>query len=328
MKNMKPILIESSEKGLRFLLYNTVCQIYFPDPSKQWRKLNLDLFLEACHIQHMLSMYEETSELSQLNRSAQSGNAVGVSNELFSLLSLVFEASNLSERIFDPTVGPLMRLWNFRQLPPKVPSDLQISQVLRHTGSQYIKLDPKHKTITFLKPHMELDPGAWGKGYALECCQSLIKKYGISHAFLNFGSNLCILNNYPSSHTERWKIGIQKPWAPRGILSGYLSIPPCTVSTSAGYDNFFWSEGRLYHHIIDPRSGRPAVSSIISATVVCSSPLYADILSTIFFIGGEDAGKTAVNALQIKGYCGWLLIGYDGSIKLSSNLVSFFEKRV
>lgn len=340
----EPLVLDNTDHGVRFLLYNTACQISYTWPgertapngdifskskgeSRNWQMINQELLKESWTVQKLLNMYDPKSELGKLNASWKAGIPFPLSRRLYFLLEKILDAARASNGRFDPTVGPLLRLWDFKKIPHAVPSNNQINVALEKIGYQNLQLDQKNHTITCYKDGMELDPGAWGKGYSLECCRNVLLKSGITHGVLDFGGNLCILGENPNSTDGLWPIGIQQPWSPRGKTAGSLHLSPCSVSTSAGYDNFYYSGKKIYHHLIDPENGQPATQDCISATVICPSPLYADILSTVFFIGGEAGGLSAANALHLQECTGYVLIHVDGTITISPSLAKYYQKK-
>lgn len=320
-----PCILESSHNGLRFLLYNTICHFQSVRPISNWEEVNRALLQTAAQVNELLTIYDSGSELAQLNLYAGMTGSVSVSPRLCELLCRVWQAAKQSGGIFDPTIAPLMRIWDFKRMPPRVPARAAISEALKHTGYSAVHISSANRQITFSKSGMGIDPGAWGKGYALEACASCLEKYGIKEGILNFGGNLYLLGNNPRSTDGKWTVEVQKPWSSRGETIGKLSLPSCAVSTSAAYDNFYDSEGVVYHHLLDPRNGYPATTLCASATVVCPSPLYSDILSTVFFIGGEDAGRKCMENLSMSPQSGYLLIGIDGRITVSQNLTHLFQ---
>lgn len=254
-----------------------------------------------------------------MNRDASSGRIIPVSHELFEVLWKVFQAAYFSEGTFDPTVRALMKLWNFGNNSSGIPKDQDIVETLKHTGYRLVELQPETECIRFLSEKVVLDPGGWGKGYALECCRDCLLTAQVSYAVLNFGSSFCVIGNCPDSLSGKWKIGIQKPWNPRGTIIGTIRVKSGAVSTSAGYDNFYYAENQVVHHLLNPKTGKPASGPWSSSTVVCSSPFYSDILSTVLFIGGEHAAVSLLKKIHLLNQTDWVLIDNQNHAHVSSN---------
>lgn len=323
-----PYVLENSSEGLRFLLYNTRCQ-YLPVTCRSnWKEVNDGLLEAAMHVNKLLNIYDDNSELSRLNDCAREGISASVSEELYEALVRVWMGAAMSGGVFDPTIEPLLRAWDFKRIPPEIPARPAIVEALAHTGYQSVRFDSFSQTLAFSRSGMAIDPGAWGKGYALEICAKQLEKSGINEGILDFGGNLCLLGSNPRSPDGIWTVDIQNPWSSRGETLGSLSLPSCSVSTSAGYDNFYYSRGSIYHHLLDPRSGYPADSLYSSVTVVCPSPFYSDILSTVFFIGGEQEGRQVMDQLHFTETSGYVLVDMDGQITVSPSLQPVFHTQI
>ena len=143
--------------------------------------------------------------------------------------------------------------------------------------------------ITFGIPGMEIDLGGIAKGYTSSRVMEIFKEYGVEHGLVSLGGNVQALGGKQDSNP--WRVAIQNPESELDYL-GVLEIADKCVITSGGYERFFEQDGVRYHHIIDPRTGSPADSGIISSTIISSDGALADGLSTSLFIMGlEEAEK-------------------------------------
>ena len=143
--------------------------------------------------------------------------------------------------------------------------------------------------ITFGIPGMEIDLGGIAKGYTSSRVMEIFKEYGVEHGLVSLGGNVQALGGKQDGNP--WRVAIQNPESELDYL-GVLEIADKCVITSGGYESFFAQDGVRYHHIIDPRTGSPADSGIISSTIISSDGALADGLSTSLFIMGlEEAEK-------------------------------------
>ena len=143
--------------------------------------------------------------------------------------------------------------------------------------------------ITFGIPGMEIDLGGIAKGYTSSRVMEIFKEYGVEHGLVSLGGNVQALGGKQDGNP--WRGAIQNPESELDYL-GVLEIKDKCVITSGGYERFFEQDGVRYHHIIDPRTGSPADSGIISSTIISSDGALADGLSTSLFIMGlEEAEK-------------------------------------
>lgn len=149
-----------------FLAYDTLCRIAaeIPEDGEQL----LEQCEEEAHgLERTLSMFDPDSELSRLCRDIRPGEAVPVSETLYTFLEQNLEICRLSGGAFDPTVGPVVKLWDFLSQTPRIPSAERIRAVLDRVGYQHVRLDRNTRTVTFDLSGIGLDPGAAGKGFAL-----------------------------------------------------------------------------------------------------------------------------------------------------------------
>jgi thiamine biosynthesis lipoprotein len=145
-------------------------------------------FGEARRLDRVLSNYRSESEWSRMNREAAQ-KPVEVSPELFQLLEYCAEINRLSDGTFDLSVGPLMKVWGFFRDTGHFPEKLQLAAALEKVGFSMVKLDSEKRTVRFLKPGVELDPGGIGKGYAVDRMVEKLREQGIESALISAGSS-------------------------------------------------------------------------------------------------------------------------------------------
>ena len=142
--------------------------------------------------------------------------------------------------------------------------------------------------VTFGLQGMEIDLGGIAKGFTSSRVMEVFKEHGVKHGLVSLGGNVQALGD--KENGKPWRVAIQNPESELDYL-GVLDIEDKCVITSGGYERFFEKDGVRYHHIIDPRTGYPADSGIISATIISKDGTLADGLSTSLFIMGKDQAE-------------------------------------
>jgi len=239
-------------------------------------------FGEVRRLDEMLSNYKPQSELSEINRDAAE-RPVAVTAEMFQLLSACMEYSRESEGAFDITVGPLMKVWGFYKGTGRLPHRAEILGALDRVGYKNILLDPADQTVKFARPGMELDPGGIGKGYAVDRMVEILKQYGIRRALVSAsGSSIYALGAPPGE--QGWKVKIRDPRDERkSVAEVYLKDE--SMSTSGSYEKFFRAEGRIYSHIMDPRTGWPA-QGVLSVSAITPRTIDSEAWTKPLFVNG------------------------------------------
>lgn len=304
---MKPAVVtRRTETTLQFLLYNTACSVvlleHMGEPGAA-----LDAALAAAQrVQCLLDAYDDDSALASVNRAAARGCEAPLAIELYGLLKTLLLACDASGGSFDITIGRLCRLWSFTSAEPSVPDEAALDAAFRCTGWRHVWLDGSKRIARFARPGMQLDIGAAGKGFAADAIGCALAGNGAVRAAVNLGGNLLMLGDGPVPGRP-WRVGVQRPWQRRGQVTGTIVCGAGAVSTSGGYDRYFVQNGRIYHHLLNPHTGRPADGDTLCCTVVCPSALAADILSTVLFIGGVAAYQATAKALGVSKACGYII---------------------
>ena len=242
---------------------------------------------EAVRLEELLSRFIPGSEISRINRSAGM-KCERLSDDTYEVLSRAIEFSRCCQGLFDVTIGPLVTLWNSSKDTCKPPEDLRIRQVIPLVDYTNLLLDPCKKTAGLQRIGQSIDLGGIGKGFAGDKFLEVFKKYGISSAFTNIGGNVVALGTKPDS--SPWRVGIQHPRQENSLV-GLVSVADKAVVTSGDYQRYFiGSNGKRYQHILNPSTGYPAESGLVSVTIVADSSMAADALSTMLFVAGMNKG--------------------------------------
>ncbi|MFB3779636.1 MAG: FAD:protein FMN transferase [Bryobacteraceae bacterium] len=242
-------------------------------------------FAEVRRLDRMLSNYRPNSEWSRVNREAAE-RPVRVSKELFDLLAACLAYSRQSEGAFDISVGPLMKVWGFYKGTGNLPSKEEVSGALQKVGYRNIVLDAENQTVRFTRPGVEIDPGGIGKGYAVDRMIAVLKENGITSALVSAaGSSIYGLGS-PASEIRGWEVRIRDPRDETKTVE-QLFLKDESLSTSGSYEKFFMAGGKLYTHIMDPRTGYPA-QGMLSVSVVAPKTIESEAWTKPFFILGRQ----------------------------------------
>ncbi len=274
---------------------------------------------ELSRLENKLSRFRPDSEVSNINQSAGLGH-VKISPEMVEILSFAQLLSEISQGIFDITVAPLVDLWDYKNAK-NAPTKPKIRNILSKIDYHELVLKPKDRISGLSKRGQSIDLGGIGKGYASDRCLQIFQQYGISSAYISIGGNVSTLGNKPDG--SLWRIGIQHPRDDRRLI-GAVSVSGKAVVTSGDYERcFFDSQNKRWHHILNPTTGYPAESGLISVTVVTDSAMIADALSTAIFVAGIDKGlgyRTQFPSTEV------VIVDKNQSVFITQDLKDYFQE--
>lgn len=236
-------------------------------------------------IEKRMSAFLQDSDLSRLSQNAGRG-FTPVHEDTFRLIQRAVGFGTVTEGAFDITVNPLVQLWGINKKGDYIPSESEIREALALVGYRSIQMDRRSLSCRLTKRGQSLDLGGIAKGYAADEVRRILTESGIQSALINLGGNVAAVGTRPDGGP--WKIGIQHPLAPRGEFAACVTVSDQTVVTSGCNERFFIKDGVRYHHILDPRTGKPARTSVLSVTAVCGCSADADALATAFFLLGPE----------------------------------------
>jgi FAD:protein FMN transferase len=283
-----------SEPRTRMVM-GTVCTVNaYSDGTT---KLYDELFARLLKIENDFSVNISTSEISAINRAAGL-HAVNVSPEIFYVVQTALKYAELTDGAFDPTVGPLVKLWGINTDHARVPQPQKIHEALLliNWRDVVVRKTAGGGSVMLRRPGMALDLGGIVKGYAADELTAILKKHGVKRAIIDLGGNIYVFGKKKDG--SLWNVGIKDPDAPEGNPALILHLSNATVVTSGVYERFFIQDGVRYHHILDTKTGYPARTGLLSSTIVCESSIAADALSTSVFILGEERGMALLNKIQ------------------------------
>jgi thiamine biosynthesis lipoprotein len=234
-----------------------------------------------------MSVNRPDSEISKINDAAGT-NGVKVSPETYGLIQESVELSAYTGGAFDPALGGVTSLWKTDGSFGRLPERTEIEAAIKGAGSVNVALE-SGDVVELTDERTRLDLGGIAKGYACEKAADFLKDRGAKSALLDFGGNIFAFGR--KANGDEWMVGIKAPYPGDEGVACALAIDGESVVTSGYYEKYFEEDGELYHHIIDPQTGYPSDSGLLSATIVSVSSTKADALSTACFVLGLDGGK-------------------------------------
>ncbi len=243
--------------------------------------------------ERLFSATIEGSDIWNINHGG--GRSVIVSEDTMHLLQSALYYSELSEGKVDLTVLPLSRLWNFgSEGSPQVPDDDAIQEALSHIDYHAVRLDGN--TVTLTDPYASIDLGFIAKGYIADRLKEYLTEQHVESACISLGGNLITIGSKPDK--TPYHIGIQKPFADEGETVTTVSVTDCSVVSSGIYERYFYENDKLYHHLLNTKTGYPEDNQIAGVTILAPSSLEADALSTTCYFLGLDEGMQLVKSLD------------------------------
>lgn len=269
--------------------------------TEKAKKAIEEAFDEIKRVEDLMSTEKGDSEIYALNNSETSW--VELAPEVIHVLKEAKKYSRLTDGLFDPTVEPLVNLWMEKvKKTGKIPENEDLSDALELVGWENLEIDEEGGKARFLKDGMEVTLGGIAKGYAVDRACEIINDFGIQNALVNIGGDM------RATGEKSWKVSIQHPREGNEVI-GTMELENEAIVTSGDYRRYFFLGTRRIHHIINPKTGYPAVSCM-SVTIISDSCIEADALSTGIFIAEPEEGKALLESIDSRG----LIISTSGKI--------------
>lgn len=292
-------------------------EIYIEAYGKNAQFAGKEALKQMAIIDEVANVYSSESEMTKLNEAA-GVHPINLSEDGYNLLYRALEIADMTEGLFDPTIGPLVKLWAEAKETMTLPRSIEIAKALKLVNYKNVILDSTNKSAFLPYSGMSVDLGSITKGYAVEQAVNILKEADITSAIVRAGGNVYTIGKKPDG--SAWQVGIRNPLELDNVI-GYVQLQDNVMDTSGDYEQYFELDGKRYTHIIDPRTGYP-VEGTSSSTVVTDSPSLADALSTSLFILGEDEDKTLFdNFSNVQ----WLIVSNEGKINMSAKMHNLLE---
>ena len=299
----EPSMQQISGQTMGTIIYN----IKYLGSGDEINKAQTDSLLGSFN--QSLSTYVADSEISELNRVGSLSYRSSFFYPVLKVSRDIFESTGGS---FDPTVGPLIGAWGFgpeRELP-KMDSST-VDSLLSVSGFENVQFDEHSVSIP---PYFQLDFSAIAKGYAVDLVGELLETQGIENYLVEIGGEVRCRG--VNGEGKSWSLGIEDPRvkSQEQLLLAIVRLKDLSLATSGNYRNYYERDGRIYAHIIDPRTGYTAGHNLLSASVFAADCMTADAYATSFMVLGLQASKEIIEREPVEAF----LIYQDESGELQS----------
>ena len=264
-------------------------------------------------LDRLWSVFRKDSEITLLNERGGQGMTL-VSADTLRILKECVSLAAETNGAFDVTAGALTALWRHETRKGRLPKDERVRERMETCGADRIAFDTDGAVM--LAAGQSVDLGGIAKGYAIDRAREIVKEAGTENALLNFGGSVCTIGSAVG-------IGIQNPFRPTGEPMGTVRLSNRCAVTSGSYERFSTVRGKRYHHIIDPRTGYPSESGLVSVTLIGENATALDALATGVFILGVDE---ALPILKTRGIDA-IFVKTDGKVLMTEGLHDTFQLR-
>lgn len=247
---------------------------------------------EMERINQLMSPYIATSELSLINLNAAKEPMV-ISEEMFELLNKSIKISELTKGAFDITFASVGYLYNYKE--NERPDEETIASLLDAINYKHITLNKENHSISFTHNKVKIDLGGIAKGHAVDNSISLLQRLGITHGLVTAGGDTRLIGD---RRGKPWIVGIRDP-RNKQKQAVVMPLENSAMSTSGDYERYFEEDGKRYHHILSPKTGKSSYE-VQSVSIIGPSSTFNDALSTAVFVMGLREGLGMIN--RIDGY--------------------------
>ncbi|MBQ3864227.1 MAG: FAD:protein FMN transferase [Clostridia bacterium] len=287
-------------------MMDTVCTIRSPEGGSGEKIQNTFLLLRDMDAR--LSREKTGSEIWTVNRDGGGE----ISPEAREIIEAGIRYGELSDGLFDITIAPVKALWDFTT--GTIPEAEALAEAVRKVDFRKIRTT---ETGILLEEGMGIDLGGIAKGYCADRAAEDLRRQGITQALIDLGGNIACIG---TNRGKEWRVGLRDPFGNAGEVLGVFTLRDGdTVTTSGTYERFFEKDGKIWHHILDPRTGKSAETDLVSATIICPRAIDGDALSTIaILLGSEKAMALVEDTADTEA----ILVLADGSIRTSSGFAN------
>lgn len=269
------------------MIWNTSYHLTFNGPEE----LGDSAIATLVRVGNSLSVFDTTSLVSEVNRA----DSTPVNTDFIRVYVMSKQINKLSDGAFDPTLSPLITAWGFGKGHKANPDTIAIDSILQFVG--ITKTHLRHDALIKDDPRIEFNFSAIAKGYGCDAVAEMFEQNGVSDFIIEIGGEVRMNGKNPSG--EDWRVSIDRPVFTKGEpiheSQEVIAVTNMGIATSGNYRNFHTSEsGETYGHVISAETGRPVATDIISATVLSSTTMEADGLSTAFMAMGSEKSKKII----------------------------------
>ena len=288
-------------------------------PEDAGREAAAAVFEAFREVDGQMSEWKADSALSAVNQAAGK-HPVQVPEDLRRAIRRGIDLGDLTNGAFDVTWAALWGLWDFRAEEPRVPDEDEVRRRRERVDYRKITIDEDAGTVFLAEEGMVIGLGGIAKGYALDRAAAALRERGVGSFLISAGGQMML----GGTRGDRpWRVGIRDPRQGPEDYFAFLELTDTSISTSGDYERYFVIDGVRYHHVLDPRTGKPA-RGLRSATVICADATLADALSTgMMILGREDALRLgeALDGVEA------VLVDDDAGVHVTSGLAGKLQER-
>lgn len=277
-------VFDQKEKSAEHIGYAMGSEINVIFYGKDKKDIADNIFSEISKLDtKLISRKAADSEIFRLNKNG----SLEISEETLSYIKKALEICDYSDGALDITIGSLSSLWDFDSGKSDIPEKQKIEELLSYSGYEKITLNRYNVTLS---ENQIIDLGAIGKGIACDTAKTVLDKNNINRALIKVGGTVM---TYSDIDDKKWTIGIRTPDINDSSALLKINLDGTKfISTSGNYEKFFIADEKIYHHILDPKTGYPVENDLKSVTVISENGLISDALSTACFVLGKEKSQS------------------------------------
>ncbi|RXT58385.1 FAD:protein FMN transferase [Lacticaseibacillus chiayiensis] len=315
----KRTLVEGDPYSDTQFLMGTVVTVKIYDKGKQGA---LDAaFSRVQQLADQLTVNQKGSEVDKINQNAGI-KSVHVTPSVYRVIVAAKHYSENSNGSFDLAIGPITSLWHIGFADARKPAQSEIDAKLPLVHYRDVVLNKKQQTVYLKKKGMAIDLGGIAKGFITDEVVKTLKKQHVTTAIIDLGGNIFVMGKSPKDAKKDWNVGIQDPKKPRGTAIGTLPASNRTVVTSGIYERYLKVNGKVYMHLMNPKTGYPFDNELMGVSIVTNKSVDGDALSTATFDKGLVDGMTYIEKLK---YADAIFVTKDKRVYVSSGLKDSFK---
>lgn len=286
----KPQLLETPYQDTQFQM-GTVVTLRIYDRGK--KAVLAQAFKRITNLADAITVNQKGSVVDQINAAAGK-HPVRVNKDVFRLIQYAKAYSQKSNGSFDLAIGPITSMWHIGFNDERKPSQREIDAALPLVHYQDVQLDVAKRTVYLTKKGMQLDLGGIAKGFITDEVIDTFKQHGVTTAIADLGGNIYVLGHSPKGPKRDWTVGIQDPKESRGTALGTIPAANQTIVTSGIYERYMKVDGKVYMHLMNPRTGYPFDNELMGVSIITKHSVDGDALSTATFDKGLKAGMAFI----------------------------------
>jgi len=264
-----------------------------------------EAFSLLAELESLFSITIEGSDVWRINNSG--GEPVTVDPGTVELIEVGLKFGELSHGMFDITIGRLSRLWDFGGAL-NVPTAAEIEEALATVDYRQVRVDGS--TVQLANPSAWIDLGAIAKGFIAYEVAEFLAANGAEGALVDLGGDIVAVGNRHDG--SPWRVALRKPFGDAGEWLGVIEVSWACVLSSGIYQRQFEIDGVRYHHILDPNTGMPVISDVVSATMITHTAVIGEGFSTVAVLLGSERAKELMDDLP--GFVGAVLVLENGDV--------------